>query len=289
MLKRILGLLCLFLACSFFLACSSTRNLTAGNTQTSPSNPPPTDPPPPPNNANQVSNIDDNPGLSGWRICVIGDCSGNGTPGGSHAPASWNFTNGVTDHSCDGSAAYLTETSANVDGNASSNILATYMAGARDEVNSFTSSYCFYLTGTVNEAEFDTFQFNVAKDTEFMFGTQCVTGRNWDIWNQKTGSWVSLGSSVPCTLTFDTFHRMSRTMHWDPSDTGNCDGQICMYYDSMVLDGKTLCAPCGSAQPSGKLPRGWSSDSGFQFQIDITAANKTGGMYIDVADFSESE
>ena len=64
---------------------------------------------------------------------------------------------------------------------------------------------------------------------------------------------------------------------------------ICMYYDSMVLDGKTLCSPCGEPQPSGKLPDGWASDSGFQFQIDITAANKTGGMYIDVADFSESE
>jgi hypothetical protein len=288
MFKRVLGVLCLFSVCAFFVACGG---ITAAKT-TSTGNPPTTPPtgnPPPSTNANQINNIDDNAGLSGWRTCVIGACSGNGTPGGSHPPASYGFTNGVTDHSCDGYAAYLTETSADVDGNASSNILTTYMAGSQDDVHTFTSSYCFYLTGTVSEAEFDTFQFNRIKDVEFMFGTQCVTGRDWDIWNQKTGSWVSLGSSVPCTLTFNAYHRMSRIMHWDPSDTGNCEGEICMYYDSMVMDGTTLCAPCGSPQPSGKLPEGWASNSGFQFQIDITAANETGGMYIDVADFSESD
>jgi hypothetical protein len=236
--------------------------------------------------ASQYANVDDNPELSGWDTCVIGLCPGGGTPGGSNPPASYSFTNGVTTHSCDGASAYLTETSAKVEDEANSNILASYMAGSQDTVNSFVSSFCFYLTGTVDEAEFDTFQFNVAKNTEFMFGTQCVTGGDWEIWNQKAGSWVSLG--VRCSLSFDMLHKMSKTMHWNPSDTGDCAGQICMYYDAMVLDGTTLCSPCGSPQPSGALPDGWSSNAGFQFQIDITAPNQTGGMYIDLADFSAS-
>jgi hypothetical protein len=219
----------------------------------------------------------------------MGACAGDGTPGGNHPPASYSFTTGETDHSCDGYSALLTETSANVEGNASSNILATFKAGSEDDMNSFTSGYCFYLTGTIDEAEFDTFQFNATKNAEFMFGTQCVAGKSWDIWNQKTGGWISLGSSVPCSLSFDTYHKMTQTLHWDPSDSGDCDGQICMYFDSIVLDGTTLCSPCGSPQPSGELPKGWSSNSGFQFQVDITAPNKTGSMYIDLADFTASQ
>ncbi|MGH9640791.1 MAG: hypothetical protein ACRD3Q_00040, partial [Terriglobales bacterium] len=105
----------------------------------------------------QLTGLDDlDP--SKWAICVIGACAGGGTPGGSYAPASYGFTSGETDHSCDGYSALLTETSANVQGNAYSNILATYKAGSQDDMTSFTSSSCFYLTGTINEAEFDTFQ-----------------------------------------------------------------------------------------------------------------------------------
>ena len=181
----------------------------------------------------------------------------------------------------------MTQTSANVGGNANSNILEYYDAGAHDNVNNFVASYCFYLTGTINEAEFDTYQFNNTMGVKFMFGTQCVSGSDWDIWNQKTGTWVSLGSSVPCSLTFNAIHNMYKTMHYNLSDSGNCSSQICMYYDSMVLDGVVLCAPCGSPQPSGSFSG--TSASGFQFQIDITAPNTTGSMYIDLADFSESQ
>ena len=237
---------------------------------------------------NEAADLDDSD-LSKWKICVIGNCSGGGSPGGSHAPSSYSFTTGETEFSCDGHSALLTQTSANVAGNAYSNILATYRAGSQDDMNSFTSSYCIYPTGTIDEAEFDTYQFNRKNNTEFMFGTQCVTGKSWDIWNQATHKWVSMGSAAPCSLSLNSYHKLEEKLHWDPADTGNCGGQICMYFDSISVDGATVCAPCGSPQPSSALPQGWSSSSGVQFQIDINAPNKTGSMYIDLADFTTSQ
>ena len=284
------ALLVVFVLCLFFAACGSIQQ-SSSSSSSSPGQPitphqPLPKPIQPPPVGLQFDNVEDNPGMAGWSTCVIDGCHG-GTPGGEYPPSSYSLSNGNTQISCSGSSAVLTETSANVQGAAYSNILAYYKAGSHDSENSFTVSFCFYLSGTINEAEFDTFQFNKAKNTEFMWGTQCVAGGDWDIWNQKTVQWVSLGSSVPCTLTFNAYHNLSKTMHWDPSDTGNCDGQICMYFDSIVLDGNTICEPCGSPQPSGVLPTGWGSDTGIQFQLDITDANKTGTMYIDEADLAE--
>jgi len=68
-------------------------------------------------------------------------------------------------------------------------------------------------------------------------------------------------------------------------DTDRCDGMPCMYYDSVIVNGEYHSV--GATYPAGHLPHGWSSNVGFQFQIDIgdVGSPVTVEEFVDLAGF----
>ena len=108
-----------------------------------------------------------------------------------------------------------------------------------------------------------------------MFGSQCVIGAHWQIWNQLTSGWVDTATN--CTLTAASWHTIQWITHRIVGDTSCASSHACMYYDQLTIDGV-------STGPYTAQPSNTSADAdnvGFQFQIDI---NNTGGAVTESLD-----
>ena len=145
-----------------------------------------------------------------------------------------------------------------------------------------------YPTGAASVAgsyEFDQFDFSSSTRVEFMWGSQCnKVDHLWQVFDQLHGHWIN--TSVKCSLTPNTWHRVRWDVHRVNGDTNRCSGMPCMYYDTLTVDGTVH--PVNVKYPAGHLPRGWGSSVGLQVQIDIGA---TGGPvtvdeFLDMAEFT---
>jgi len=226
---------------------------------------------------NTSSNLDDS--LSNWSICVLPSCN----PGGSGTPTGTQTVNNSTP-SLDGEAMQISIT-----GTANSNALFINKPGADDKATQFTGDYEVYVPSesNVGELEYDMFQFIYlgGTGTEFMFGTQCVIGGVWDIFNQYAGTWVP--TSLACSLSTGTWHHLVWNVHRVPGDTSCTAGWPCMHYDSLTIDGTVH--PINLTEAAGPLPSGWAETSGIQFQIDLNGSGGTATEYLDDVNFIQSQ
>jgi hypothetical protein len=223
-------------------------------------------------------NVDDS--MSGWKpVCVLPSCN----PGGSGRPSK---TSQTVDHPSPTKDGRSMEVS--ITGPSYSNALWTYHAGADDSATSFSMSLWVYPTGAASVAgsyEFDQYLFSRSIGVEFMWGSQCnQVNQLWQVFDQLHGHWIN--TSVKCSLSPNTWHKVRWDVHRVAGDTNRCSGMPCMYYDTLTVDGTVH--PVNVKYPAGRLPGGWSSAVGFQVQIDIgaTGPDVTVDEYIDTANFT---
>jgi len=203
-------------------------------------------------NTNIETNVD------AWKQCVLPACN----PGGSGIPASTIIAQ-------TGSKWPPNSLELSVTGPEWTDFLAYDKVGATTAAY-FQSDFWVYIpTGTVfanyQALEYDIFEF--LSPYEFMWGSQCVIGNMWQVWDELHQQW--LNSTLPCSLTAGQWYHLRWWVHRVDGDT-SCDGYPCMYYDMLGID--EVYTPFTMAEPSGPIPAGWSDDSGLNFQLDISGA-----------------
>jgi hypothetical protein len=182
-------------------------------------------------------------------------------------------------------------TVASSDGSGLNNVLffnqpASSYSQHATEANYFYAEESFYLQSTVGlqVVEFDSNEF-YAPLWRFMFGTQCVLGGNWWVWNdnadtsQTSAGWIELNGLnglplVPCNLAINTWHNWRQWSHHEPVSSQSCAGFHrdktsgmfpCSYQDVLEIDGVQYNVNYKS--PASDLPAGWASVIGVQAQM----------------------
>jgi hypothetical protein len=196
-----------------------------------------------------------------WTPCVLPTCQ----PGGSGIPTEVVIAETGTKWPPD--ALELT-----VGGPTWTNLLVYDKVGATSAAY-FQSDFWVYLpsnitAGAYQALEYDIFQF--LSPYEFMWGSQCVIGGQWQIWDQLHGQWQD--TSRACQMNVSGWHHVQWWVHRVTGDT-SCEGYPCMYYDSLGID--EIYTSFGTKTPGGPIPQGWSNNSGLNFQLDINGAKKT--------------
>jgi hypothetical protein len=198
--------------------------------------------------------------FAGWDTCILPGCN----PGGSGTPVSTSQIIGNQTPALSGSAMSMSLV-ANVN---STNALWTWFGADCDLCTSFSADFHVYPVSSSNlgALELDTvFLFSTGLNREFMWGMQycllgagCPGGHNsWDIWNQGTGTWIDTG--ITTAPNFGAWNHVQTTNH----RVGNTQ-----WYDTLTLNG-TLHA-INMSEASSVLPGGWTSGTGFQFQLDAS-------------------
>jgi len=122
--------------------------------------------------------------------------------------------------------------------------------------NSFQSDFWVTIDSlkNVQALEYDMGVFN--PPTEFMFGTECVIGEYWQVWNGLTGNWEN--TAVKCNITTGRHH----IQEWSHR-IGTT-----MYFDEIGVD--QLYYAIGMSEPAGPEPDNWPGFAVIQFQLDTS-------------------
>ena len=213
--------------------------------------------------------------LTAWNPCVLPLCA----PGGSGVPTKIIIAGTGTKwppHSLELS----------VTGPAWTNFLAWDKVGATS-ANYFQSDFWAYVPTAFPQSsyqalEYDIFAFN--SPYRYMFGSQCVIGAEWQIWDDLHGNWID--TALSCSLLQGKWHHIQWWVHRVSGDT-SCDGYPCMWYDMLGVDG--VYTQFGTREPAGPIPAGWSNDSGLNVQLDISgvSGDKTITEYMESVNFTE--
>ena len=226
--------------------------------------------------------------LTGWETCILLPCD----PGGTGVPTSTALTIGHATPSLSG-ASMLTSLTADVN---DTNALFYWFGTDCDSCTNFDVDYKVnpLATAGLGALEYDQFQFNVALNTEFMWGMQyCFNGAgcpgghsSWDIFDQLHLAWIDTGITTAPNL--GAWNHFQAHNHRVVGDTNSCSGQPCMHYDNFSLNGTLY--TLNLTEPAGTLPSGWTSGDGFQIQMDVTtvSGSTTYTEYLDQANFSET-
>lgn len=173
-----------------------------------------------------------------------------------------------------------------VTGPAWTNFLAWDKVGATS-ANYFHSDFWTFLPKSVSLSdyqalEYDIFAFNAPY--RYMFGSQCVTGAAWQIWDELHGHWID--TMLACSLPPGTWHHIQWWVHRVSGDS-SCEGYPCMWYDTLGIDG--IYTRFETTEPAGPIPAGWSNDSGLNFQLDISGVtgDKTINEFIQTVSLTE--
>jgi hypothetical protein len=191
-----------------------------------------------------------------WQQCILSACN----PGGSGIPTSTTIAQ-------TGSKWPPNSLELSVTGPEWTDFLAYDKVGATTAAY-FQSDFWVYIpTGTAFEnyqaLEYDIFEF--LSPYEFMWGSQCVIGNMWQVWDELHQQWMN--SPLACSLTAGRWYHLQWWVHRVDGDT-SCDGYPCMYYDMLGID--EVYTQFTMTEPSGPIPAGWSDDSGLNFQLDIS-------------------
>lgn len=201
-----------------------------------------------------VAQINTNLEHSNWTVCVYPSCN----PGGENIPTKEINTFNTT----------LGALEIGVEGPAYSNALF-FLKTTATTANYFQSDFDIYIgaqSAKYSQAfEYDMFAFN--SPYEYMFGSECVVGSYWQVWNQLTGQWIN--TDLKCSLATG-WHHIQWFVHRDT--TTNCNGYPCQYFDVLGVD--NVYTNIDIIEPAGLLPPGWGNDSGIQFQLDINSSGK---------------
>jgi hypothetical protein len=223
----------------------------------------------------QTFNMGMETNLPAWNPCVLPLCQ----PGGSGIPT--NVTIAETGTKWPPNALKLSVT-----GPEWTNFLAWDKVGATSATY-FQSDFWVYLpssiaSGTYQALEYDIFQFSTPY--EFMWGSECVIGEQWQIWDELHGQW--LNTNRTCEMNLAGWYHVQWWVHRVDGDA-SCDGYPCMYYDMLGING--IYTQFETKEPAGPIPAGWSNDSGLNFQLDISGKNKSATIfeYIQKVNFTE--
>lgn len=171
-----------------------------------------------------------------------------------------------------------------------------YNTGKDDTHTSFSLNFEFNAPSNaqVVSREFDQFQYLLAGDggvtsnTRLYFGTQCVTGGDWDVWNSYgNGNWVDTGVKCNYTVSSTAFNHLIINVHRVSGDTSCTGGYPCMYYDSIILNNTTVVSNVKTS--AGALPAGWGEQTGFMLQLDgktTCLSTCTINEYVDEGSFT---
>lgn len=231
--------------------------------------------------AQQVLNFDDI--TTGWQQCTGPSCAG-----GSGNPTSTSQTFGNATPSLDAGSMLLSES-----GPASSNNGWFYNAGKMDTATGFTLDLEFNIASNtdIQALEFDQFQYLKAPDggvtanTRLFFGTECVTGGVWNVWDSSGIGWVSTGVTCSYVVSSTAFNHLTITVHRVAGDTSCVNGYPCMYY-SITFNGASIVS--NAKTNSGALPSTFGEQTGFMIQLDTSSAcspSCTISEYIDKGNF----
>lgn len=223
----------------------------------------------------QTFNMNMETNLPAWNSCVLPLCQ----PGGSGIPTSVAIA-------ATGSKWPANSLKLSVSGPEWTNFLAWDKVGATSATY-FQSDFWVYLptevsSGGYQAVEYDIFQF--MNPYEFMWGSECVFGGEWQIWDQLHGHW--LDTERACEMNVAGWHHVQWWVHRVDGDT-SCDGYPCLYYDMLGIDG--VYTQFKLEEPAGPIPAGWGNDSGLNFQLDISGAKKSATIYeyIQKVNFAE--
>jgi hypothetical protein len=193
-----------------------------------------------------------------WQTCVLPLCN----PGGTGIPSSTAVAE-------TGTKWPPNSLELSVTGPEWTNFLAYEKVGATT-ASYFQSDFSIYIpTGfpstNYNALEYDIFQY--LSPYEFTWGSQCVIGAKWQIWDALHSQWKD--TALVCSLPAGKWHHVQWWVHRVDGDT-SCEGYPCMHFDMLGIDG--VYTQFGTTEPSGPIPAGWSNDSGLNFQLDISGA-----------------
>lgn len=214
----------------------------------------------------QLSNFDDI--TTGWLQCTGSSCAG-----GSGNPTSTSQTFNNANPAIDGGSMLLSES-----GPASSNNGWFYNVGKQNGSTSFTLDLEFNIPSEtdIQAVEFDQFQYlfagdgGVASSTRLFFGTECVTGGVWNVWDQGLSKWISTGVSCSYIVSSTAFNHLTIAVHRVTGDTSCANGFPCQYYDSITLNGTVIVSNVKTN--SGPLPPTFGEQVGFMIQLDTGSA-----------------
>lgn len=217
-----------------------------------------------------------------WSTCVLPGCN----PGGSGTPVSTSQTLAISVPGLTNAPSTRFQLVANAN---STNSLWVYKINGGDNACDYCTRYywqsevCIDSTSysNVGQIEMDMFQFDATLGKEFMWGMQWNKSIGfWQVFNQATLTWETTSFSTPlntgCHLVQVWDHRIE-------GDLTECSGQPCQYYDAIALDGSRF--SWNLSYPASNIPGGFTSTSGFQFQLDIPTASVgspvTANLYIN--------
>jgi hypothetical protein len=181
-----------------------------------------------------------------------------------------------------------------ISGNAGTNNGWYHDSGPQDNLTTFALDMYFNIPSKtyIQALEFDQYQYllaghgGVTSNTRLYFGTECVTGGTWQIWDSSGIGWVNTGAACNYTVSSTAFNHLVIHVHRVTGDT-SCGGRPCMYYDSITMNGTT--AVRNQKTNSGALPAGWGEQTGLMIQLDT---NSTCGSactiteYVDKGNFT---
>lgn len=103
---------------------------------------------------------------------------------------------------------------------------------------------------------------------EYMFGTQCVVGGVWDIFDQLHNTWVP--TTFPCKFDQGVGHYYQLWGHYLPGDV-SCSGYPRQYFDMIGVD-YIYYSPANYVECAGPIPTSWANNSWFQVQLDTNGS-----------------
>jgi hypothetical protein len=209
----------------------------------------------------QTFNMGMETNLSAWNPCVLPLCQ----PGGSGIPTKIVIAETGTKWPANSLELSVT-------GPQWTNFLAWDKVGATSATY-FQSDFWVYIpsnisSGVYQALEYDIFQF--LSPYEFMFGSECVIGGQWQIWDELHGQW--LNTNRGCQMNLSGWYHIQWWVHRVDGDT-SCDGYPCMYYDMLGIN--NVYTQFETKEPAGPIPAYWSNDSGLNFQLDISGAKSS--------------
>jgi hypothetical protein len=202
------------------------------------------------------TNLDANQSV--WQQCVLPSCN----PGGVGIPSSTTIAE-------TGTKWPTNSLELSVSGPEWTDFLAYNKVGATTATY-FQSDFSLYIPSGIPSENYDALEYDIFQylsPYEFMWGSQCVMGAKWQIWDGLHSQWID--TALACSLPAGKWHHVQWWVHRVDGDT-SCEGYPCMHFDMLGVDEVyTLIA---ITEPAGPIPAGWSNNSGLNFQIDISGA-----------------
>lgn len=255
---------------------------------------------------NDINNHTDTRRVSfeeGWKICTATTVDGSSQCGGvgSITPSAIALKNRQSP-SLNNPPTAIQYSMSTTTSSSFTDSLVVHNAGACDSCTYALAEFDVWIVPSrlKNNHEFDQFIFDRTRHLNFMFGKQCDgASGHWQIANQKS-AWQDVrvnGQPVSCVsgpyalpsgqwvhIQFGDHRVLGDTSCIDSWD-GNTPSP-CQYDDFIKINGKEL--RWNQKISATVLSSGWSSQTGYQFQIDTPGTGATFTTPVTVSEFIDN-